>query len=233
VDAIKEDLRWLGIDWDGEVRVQSEHMAGYAAALARLQSLGVTYPCFCTRKEILAEVQRAGEAPQGPEGPVYPGTCRGLGPDDVSERLSSGTDFSVRVDVAKASAMAGSLTWSEAGVGELDVDPFAFGDFVVARKETPTSYHLSVVVDDADQGVTLVTRGEDLRSATQPQRLLQALFGLPPPRYRHHGLVLDETGKRMAKRDGSTTVRSLRESGLSPDAVLERAKRSVQENRGH
>lgn len=226
-DAIKEDLAWLGLGWDGVVRVQSQHMEDYSAALEKLIGLGVTYPCFCTRRAIQVEIDRSGGAPQGPDGPLYPQTCRHLKKADVLARMSAGATYAVRLDAMKAAALTGHLTWDERDIGVLDVDPLAYGDFVIARRDVPTSYHLSVVVDDDLQGVTLVTRGEDLRPATQPQRMLQSLLDLRVPEYRHHGLVIGADGKRLAKRDASTTVQSLRTLGMSARDVLAAAKASV------
>jgi glutamyl-Q tRNA(Asp) synthetase len=211
--AIEEDLAWLGIRWDGPVRRQSRHLDDYRAALRNLIDAGVTYPCFCTRREIAEEVARSGEAQHGPDGPRYPGTCRALPADEARSRVSAGEPYAVRLDAHAAAQIAGRLEWNERGEGKVRADPLAHGDFVVARKETPTSYHLSVVVDDALQGVTLVTRGRDLREATHAQRLLQALLGLPAPEYLHHRLVLDPDGRRLAKRDGPESLQNLREAG--------------------
>jgi glutamyl-Q tRNA(Asp) synthetase len=214
VDAIEADLRWLGLDWDGEIRVQSRHMAEYRATLDVLASRGVLYPCFCTR----ADIQQAVAAPHdGP--PIYPGTCRHL-PDDVRNgHIAAGAAYALRLDVARAAADVGGLSFMEEGVGQISCNPCQFGDVVVARKDTPASYHLCVTHDDACQGVTLVTRGVDLQPATHLHRLLQALMGWPEPVYAHHPLVTDPTGRRLAKRDGATTLRGLREAGRSPSDV--------------
>ncbi len=219
--AIFEDLAWLGLTWEEPVRKQSEHLEDYLAALKRLDSLGLMYPCFCTRREILAEIAGAVQAPQGPDGPLYPGSCRGLPVDEQARRLESGLPYALRLDVAKASAMTGRLMFCEGSDGLTVATPEIFGDVVLARKETPTSYHLSVVVDDALQGVTLVTRGEDLKPATHLHRLLQALLNLPVPNWKHHQLITDETGKRLAKRNDARSLRSLRAAGWSPDRVRE------------
>jgi glutamyl-Q tRNA(Asp) synthetase len=217
--AIIEDLAWLGLDWDGDVRRQSEHFADYEAALDRLDVMGVIYPCFCTRTAIAAEIARAGGAPQGEDGPIYPGTCRALTTEERLSRIAAGANFALRLDVARALARTGSLTWEEDGGGIIRADPRQLGDVVLARKDTPTSYHLAVTHDDALQGVTLVTRGADLFSATHIHRLLQALLDWPTPRYRHHKLLTDASGKRFAKRDKALTLRALRESGRMPDEV--------------
>jgi glutamyl-Q tRNA(Asp) synthetase len=218
-DAIIEDLAWLGLDWDGDVRKQSEHFADYEAALDRLDVMGVIYPCFCTRAAIAAEIARAGGAPQGEDGPIYPGTCRNLSVEDRLSRIAAGANFALRLDVPKASAIAGRLEWEEDEHGIITADPALLGDVVLARKDTPTSYHLAVTYDDALQGVTLVTRGADLFTATHIHRLLQALLDLPTPRYRHHKLLTDASGKRFAKRDKALTLRALRESGKTPAEV--------------
>ena len=217
--AILDDLGWLGIDWDGAVRQQSEHFADYQAALDKLDVMGVIYPCFCTRAEIAAEIARAGGAPQGDEGPIYPGTCRGLSTEERLRRIAAGEGFALRLDVARALARTGPLEWEEEGRGIIAAQPEQLGDVVLARKDTPTSYHLAVTVDDALQGVTLVTRGADLFGATNVHRLLQALLDLPAPRYRHHRLLTDAQGKRFAKRDRALTLRALRESGKTPAAI--------------
>jgi glutamyl-Q tRNA(Asp) synthetase len=217
--AIAEDLAWLGLDWQRPVRRQSEHMADYQAALDRLQTAGLLYPCFCTRKQIQAEIAVAGGAPHGPDGPRYPGTCRRLTRAARERRVVAGEAFAIRLDVAAALRVAGDLTWHDRDAGTVAADPAPFGDVVLARKDTPTSYHLAVTVDDALQGVTLVTRGTDLFASTHVHRLLQALLDLPVPDYHHHGLLLDAAGKRFAKRDRAVTLRALREAGHAPDDV--------------
>ena len=217
--AIYDDLAWLGLHWENPVRRQSEHMADYAAALARLAGMGLIYPCFCTRAEIMAEVERAPAAPHGTDGPVYPGTCRRLDAGERERRLAAGTPHAFRIDMARAVSLAGPLTWHDRGRGEVAADPLAHGDVVLARKDVPTSYHLAVTVDDALQGVTLVTRGEDLMPATDIHRLLQALLGLPTPDYHHHALLTDPSGRRLAKRDRAATIRALREAGHSAAGV--------------
>jgi glutamyl-Q tRNA(Asp) synthetase len=219
IGAILEDLAWLGLDWDGEVRKQSEHFADYESALDRLDVMGMIYPCFCRRTEIAAEIARAGGAPQGEEGPIYPGTCRILPAEERLRRIAAGESFALRLDVRRALARTGPLTWHDDEQGEITAKPESLGDVVLARKDVPTSYHLAVTVDDALQGVTLVTRGADLFSATHIHRLLQALLDLPTPRYRHHKLLTDASGKRFAKRDEALTLKALREAGRSPAGV--------------
>ena len=221
--AILEDLAWLGLDWDGPVRRQSEHLDDYAGALARLEALGLLYPCFCTRRDIAAEIARAGGAPQGMSGRPYPGICRRLDPGERAERRRHARDYALRLDVGAALARTGPLDWIEEGPGgetRVVAEPAVLGDVVLARKEIATSYHLAVSVDDALQGVSLVTRGADLFAATHIHRLLQALLRLPTPRYRHHPLVTDATGRRLAKRDGAPAVRAMRNAGMSPAEVL-------------
>lgn len=206
--AISEDLAWLGIAWDGVVRVQSAHMADYRAVLDSLSARGLLYPCFCTRADIAA----AGAAPHGPEGPVYPGTCRALSPEARAARIAAGHPFALRLHMARACEAAGPLAFEEEGA-TIPAEPRPFGDVVLARKDFFASYHLCVTHDDALQGVTLVTRAEDLRPATHLHRLLYALMGWRPPRWRHHALLLGPDGKRYAKRDGSVTLRALRAAG--------------------
>ena len=227
-DAIFEDLAWLGLTWDQPVRRQSEHFADYAKALETLDGMGCVYPCFCTRKEIEAEFAASVNAPHGPDGPIYPGTCRAVSPAERAQRLARGEQHAWRLDVAKALAqVAASLTLEELGGGPngergtIAVKADLFGDFVLARKDAPASYHLAVVVDDASQGVTMVTRGNDLFAAAHVHRLLQALLKLPVPRYSHHRLVLDAEGKRLAKRDQATTLKHLRADGWTPARVRE------------
>ena len=215
-EAILEDLAWLGLDWDGEVRKQSEHFTDYEAALDKLDVLGVVYPCFCSR----AEIARADAAPQGEEGPIlYPGTCRDLPVEERLRRIAAGESFGLRLDVARALAHRAPLEWEEDGCGIMTVNPEQLSDVVLARKDIPTSYHLAVTVDDGLQGVSLVTRGADLFMATHIHRLLQALLDLPTPLYRHHKLLTDASGKRFAKRDKALTLRALRESGKTPEDV--------------
>jgi len=210
--AIYEDLAWLGLRWETPVRRQSDHFADYRTALERLHKMGLTYPCFCTRKDIAASV----DAPHGPDGPIYPGTCLHLDASQRDARIGRGDSYAVRLDMAKAAGMAGPLTMTEDGI-RIDADPTIFGDVVLARKDAPASYHLAVTTDDALQGITLVTRGEDLLPASFVHRLLQALLGLPEPAYRHHRILADAAGKRLAKRDNAETLRAMRERGVSPD----------------
>jgi len=209
VDGIIEDLLWLGLEWDGELIYQSERLALYAAALDRLKSAGLVYPCFCTRADITASAS----APQGPDGPAYPGTCRDLAEPDLAR------PHAWRLDVARASVSAGPLYWMD-GHTEVQAEPERFGDVVLARKDAPASYHLAVTVDDAAQGVTDVVRGRDLYAATDVHRLLQALLDLPTPFYHHHALLTGTTGKRLAKRHRAPTLADLRAAGADSAALI-------------
>jgi glutamyl-Q tRNA(Asp) synthetase len=214
--AIRADLHWLGLDWDGDVRRQSEHFADYGRALDVLDARGLIYPCFCTRADIAA----ATDAPHGPDGPLYPGTCRHLSRTERRERLAAGEEHCLRLDAAQAADEAGPYSFFDETRGTITGQPLLFGDVVLARKDTPTSYHLAVTVDDQLQAVTLVTRGEDLLPSTHVHGLLQRLLGYETPRYAHHRLLTDAQGRRFAKRDRALTLRALRESGLTPAQVF-------------
>jgi glutamyl-Q tRNA(Asp) synthetase len=219
--AIEEDLAWLGLDWDGGVRVQSAHLPEYRAVLDTLSGRGLLYPCFCTRADIQREIAESATAPHAPDGSmVYPGTCRHLSGAERARRIDAGERYALRLDAARAlGCVSGTLAFEEAGEGTIICVPERFGDVVLGRKDAPASYHLCVTHDDAVQGVTLVTRGEDLKPATDLHRLLQALMGWPAPRYAHHRLLTDTTGRRLAKRDQALTLRALREQGVSPAEV--------------
>jgi glutamyl-Q tRNA(Asp) synthetase len=214
--AMLEDLQWLGLTWDGKMRHQSDHFADYGQALDRLDARGLVYPCFCTRADIAASAN----APHGPDGPIYPGTCRHLSPAERRERRLAGREHCLRLDVEKAAKDVGSYHFVDEARGRFDGEPMLFGDFVIARKDTPTSYHLAVTVDDHLQGVTLVTRGEDLLASTHVHVLLQKLLGYATPAYAHHRLLLGPDGKRLAKRDQSTSIRALRQAGKTPAEVF-------------
>lgn len=209
--GIEEDLRWLGLAWDGEPLVQSRRTQDYADALERLKALGLVYPCFCTRADIAASLT----APHGDAGSSYPGTCRGL-PDDPERRAT--TPHSWRLDCGRALEIAGLPAWEEDG-RSFSADAGEIGDAILARKDAPASYHLACVVDDAASGVSLVVRGCDLRPSTPVQRLLQVLLGLPEPAYLHHPLVVHEDGRRLAKRDQAPTLAALRDSGVEGRAL--------------
>jgi glutamyl-Q tRNA(Asp) synthetase len=220
VDAIFEDLIWLGLEWDGELIYQSERLPLYAEALETLKRLGLVYPCFCTRAGIAAEIEASAQAPHGPAGAVYPGTCRGLAAAERERRVSEGRPHAWRLDIASAAAKAGPLTWRDGG-REIAAEPGRFGDVVLARKDAPASYHLAVTVDDADTGVTDVVRGRDLFESTHVHRLLQALLDLPTPEYHHHKLLADGEGNRLAKRHNAPTIADLRVAGVDPLELVE------------
>ena len=220
VDAIYEDLEWLGLVWETPVRKQSEHMADYNVALKKLSIKGLIYPCFCTRSEIKTEIQLSGHAPHGPDGPVYPGVCRKLSAEKRDDRVDNGDAYVKRIDMGGATAIAGPLAWKDTGMGMTKAQPQRFGDVVLARKDVPTSYHLAVTVDDNLQGITLVTRGADLAPSTEIHRLLQGLLGYDTPTYCHHRLIKDTSGRRLAKRDQDMSIRGLREAGYTPEEVI-------------
>jgi glutamyl-Q tRNA(Asp) synthetase len=211
VAGIEEDLRWLGIQWDGDPLVQSQRTEIYSDALERLRARGLVYPCFCTRADIAASLT----APHGDAGSSYPGTCRAL-PDDPERRAI--TPHCWRLDCRKALAIAGLPGWEEDDA-RFDASERHIGDAILARKDAPASYHLACVVDDAASGVTLVVRGADLRPSTPIQRLLQTLLGLPEPNYFHHPLITHEDGRRLAKRDVAPTLAAMREAGVDGPAL--------------
>ena len=207
VAGIYEDLEWLGLQWDEPAFVQSQRQSVYAEALDRLRGRGLVYPCFCTRADIAAAL----EAPHGPQGNHYPGTCRNL-PDDPERRATE--QHSWRLDAARAIAVAGLPSWTEDDGRTFSSSRDDFDDAILARKDAPAAYHLACVVDDAASGVTLVVRAADLRSSTPIQRLLQELLGLPQPRYLHHPLVTHADGRRLAKRDLAPTLSAIRHDGV-------------------
>jgi glutamyl-Q tRNA(Asp) synthetase len=219
--AIYEDLAWLGLAWEEPVRRQSEHLDDYRAVLDQLTRAGLLYPSFESRGEILrliAEREAQAPWPRDPDGtPLYPGSAKDLPADERARRMAR-DPYALRLDSNAAAVRAGPLVWHETGVcdGEVRATPEAWGDVILARKDTPTSYHLSVVVDDALQGITHVVRGQDLFASTCVHRLLQAVIGLPAPIYHHHRLVLDRDGHKLAKSTGATALRTLRGRGASP-----------------
>lgn len=221
--AILADLAWLGFRWDGPVRRQSEHFADYGRALDRLDRRGLIYPCFCSRAAIERELAASANAPHGPDGPLYPGTCRHLSAGERRERVAAGQEHCFRLDAERAARDAGPYHFVDETLGRIDGEPLLLGDFVIARKDTPTSYHLSVTVDDHLQGVTLVTRGIDVLPSTHAHGLLQKLLGYVTPLYAHHALLTDSSGRRFAKRDRDMTIRAMREAGQSPEQVVARA----------
>jgi glutamyl-Q tRNA(Asp) synthetase len=224
--AIYQDLAWLGIAWEEPVRRQSEHLSDYRAAVEKLSAQGLVYPSFESRAEIaelVAQREATARWPRDPDGaPLYPGVAKLLTPDERARLLSSGAPSALRLDMAAACAHAGDLGWIEQGegpdgeTGAVAARPEAWGDVIMARKEAPTSYHLSVVIDDVLQGVTEVVRGQDLFWSTSVHRLLQRLLGLPQPTYRHHRLVLDSAGRKLSKSTEATGLRELRAGGATP-----------------
>nr|WP_321983160.1 tRNA glutamyl-Q(34) synthetase GluQRS [uncultured Lichenicoccus sp.] len=224
--AIPEDLAWLGIDWDGPVRVQSAHLDEYREVLGTLHGRGLLYECFCSRAAIGRETAACTHAPHltPDHAPFYPGTCRGLQPGRRRQRVASGEPYVLRLDMRAA---LDSLPDPDHQLRALDAAtgqdwrcrPERFGDVVLARRDSPASYHLCVTHDDWRQGVTLVVRGEDLRPATDVHRLLQALMGWTPPAWLHHDLLLDRDGRRLAKRDGARTLRAMRADGMTASEV--------------
>ncbi len=225
---LHEDLNWLGLHFEGEVMVQSRRFAVYAEALERLRSMGLLYPCFCTRTEIRAQLAEMGRAPHATLGYLYPGTCRRLSADEVQERLARGDAHAWRLDMQRVQELIGCPLWHDLRRGTQRCVPTLYGDVVLARKELPASYHLSVVIDDAAQGVTHVTRGEDLFESTHIHRALQAVLGLPVPLYCHHGLLRDNAGKRLAKRDGARSLASLRAEGYTPATLMSSLQQALQ-----
>ncbi|MCF6314083.1 MAG: tRNA glutamyl-Q(34) synthetase GluQRS [Verrucomicrobiales bacterium] len=223
-DAIYEDLAWLGLRWEDPVRRQSEHLAEYQNALELLRSRGLLYPCFCTRKDIQRELGNANPTPATPDEALYPGICRNLSADESQARIAKGETFSLRLNLERALHSIGDqdLSWHDQKLGQQQNRAHLLGDVILARKDIHTSYHLSVVLDDALQQINLITRGEDLFTATHIHRLLQALLDLPTPNYHHHALIKDEQGTRMAKRKKSLSLRDLRHAGHSPQYIIDR-----------
>lgn len=208
VPEILADLEWLGLRWDGPVVFQSARVVGYAPAIARLQAAGLLYPCRCTRAEVLAAARE-----HGPDGPVYPGTCRGRQVDPAGAAW--------RLDMARATAQAGPLEWNDERAGTQAAQPGPFGDIVLVRKDAPASYHLAATLDDAADGITLVTRGQDLFAASHVHRLLQALLDLPVPTWHHHPLLCEADGRKLAKRRGSPALADLRRAGADGRALAD------------
>lgn len=223
--CIYDDLAWLGLKWPTPVRRQSEHFDDYAAALSKLETQGLLYPCFCTRKDIKNEIEESSRAPHlgpkmGPEGLIYPGICRHLTKVAQQEKIDAGIPHALRINLEKALSLVDEpLYWTDLKTGKQLAAPELMGDVVLARKDFPTSYHLSVVVDDHIQNITHVIRGEDLYYASHFQRLLQQLLGLNTLTYDHHALLTTKDGNRLAKRDKSITIKSIRESGVRPEEL--------------
>ena len=227
LELMYEDLRWLDLHFDGEVMVQTDRFEVYRGVLNSLRAMGLLYPCFCTRSEIKSQVAEMGRAPHATLGYLYPGTCRKLPPDVVAEKLAAGVPHSWRLDMQRAQDLVGCPLWHDLRRGTQRCVPTEYGDVILARKDFPASYHLCVVVDDAAQGVTHVTRGADLFDATHIHRVLQGVLGLPVPDYCHHALLRDNAGKRLAKRDGARSIASLRKSGLTPAQVRESLQQAL------
>ena len=217
--GIYDDLRWLGITWQGPVVRQSERAPAYADALEKLAGLGVVYPCFCTSEAVRAEIADAYSAPHGARGSPYPGTCRQLARAEQNRRIRSGKAHALRLDTKKARAMTGPLTWRDRVAGTVRADPESIGDVVLARADVPTGYHLAVTLDDDFQGVSLVCRGDDLFPFTHIHRLMQGLLNLRTPEYYHHPVITDANGERLSKRSRAVTVRALRAAGKSAKSI--------------
>jgi len=217
VEAILDDLHWLGLDFDGEPLFQSSRLAAYREALDRLKAAGRIYPCFCTRSTIAAEIAASASAPHGPDGPLYPGTCRAL-PEPARKARMEREAHCWRLDMARANSSAGTLYWQDKDLA-VQAEPEMFGDVVLARKDAPVSYHLAVTVDDAAQAVTDIVRGADLFAATHVHRLLQYLLRLPTPAYHHHRLLCGPDGRRLAKRNGAPSLAELRSGGADPEQL--------------
>ena len=220
-ESIYEDLEWLKIKYSKDIRYQSEHMDDYAGAIKELQKLDMVYPCFCSRSDIKAEIMRAGNAPHEEESTIYPGTCRRLSKEERIEKLSIENNFAWRLNIRAASKKLGGLVWNDLRLGKHTVPVGTIGDVVLARKDVPTSYHLSATLDDHIQRIGLVTRGEDLVSSTHIHKIIQVLLELKSPIYLHHPLILDSKGIRLSKRTRAQTVKSLKASGLQKDDVID------------
>ena len=217
-DAIIEDLEWLGVTFTEKPWRQKDRYAEYQLALEKLKKQEVVYPCFCTRKELALENPLS--APHGDDAFLYVGKCKALSDQKRESKIESGIPYSWRLDASKANLVAGALTFHDAIRGQLDVQPSLLGDVILARKDIQTSYHIAVVVDDAAQGVSHITRGEDLLGSTHIHRLLQKLLGYKEPQYFHHRLILDKDGKRLAKRDASLSIKTLREQDKTSEEII-------------
>mgnify|MGYP001226278383 FL=1 len=215
--SILVDLEWLGISSDTTIRRQSEHLDDYALAVKKLKNQGLTYPCFCSRSDINA----INNAPHKSRITVYPGTCRNLDRSEIVDKISVGKNYSLRLDVKESLNRLGKITWYDRKKGLQTVRPELFGDIIIARKDTPTSYHLAVTVDDHLQNINLVTRGDDLEPSTGIHRILQKLLGFSEPEYEHHKLIFDNDGERLSKRNKSATISSLRSSGIPSYQLIE------------
>ena len=221
IDAILADLQWLGLTWDGDIIFQSDRFSDYERAANRLRDMGLIYPCFCSR----AELHKAART-MGPDGPIYPGTCYGMDQAELEKRTAT-EPHSWRLDCGKAMELTGSLKWFDERLGEQTAQPELLGDVVIVPKETPIAYHLAVSLDDARDGVSHVVRGEDLFASTHVHRLLQALFDLPTPIYRHHRILLDESDTKLSKSRESNSLSGLRETGYSGRKLAEELRAGI------
>ena len=220
-ESIYEDLEWLQIKYSKDIRHQDEHMADYKGAIKELRKLDMVYPCFCSRSDIKAEIMRAGNAPHEEETSIYPGTCRRLSKEERIKKIAIGTSFAWRLNIRAAAKKLGNLVWRDLRLGKHTVPVGTMGDVVLARKDVPTSYHLSATLDDHIQRIGLVTRGEDLVSATHVHKIIQSLLELKSPIYLHHPLILDSKGVRLSKRTRAQTIKSLKTSGLKRNDVID------------
>jgi|TARA_B110000858_G_scaffold197200_1_gene258107 glutamyl-Q tRNA(Asp) synthetase len=220
-ESIYEDLEWLQIKYSTDIRYQADHMDDYKGAIKELQKLDMVYPCFCSRSDIKAEIMRAGNAPHEEETSIYPGTCRRLSKEERIKKIAIGTSFAWRLNIRAAAKKLGNLVWRDLRLGKHTVPVGTMGDVVLARKDVPTSYHLSATLDDHIQRIGLVTRGEDLVSATHVHKIIQSLLELKSPIYLHHPLILDSKGVRLSKRTRAQTVKSLKTSGLKRNDVID------------
>jgi glutamyl-Q tRNA(Asp) synthetase len=220
-ESIYEDLEWLQIKYSTDIRYQADHMDDYKGAIKELQKLDMVYPCFCSRSDIKAEIMRAGNAPHEEETSIYPGTCRRLSKEERIKKIAIGTSFAWRLNIRAAAKKLGNLVWRDLRLGKHTVPVGTMGDVVLARKDVPTSYHLSATLDDHIQRIGLVTRGEDLVSATHVHKIIQSLLELKSPIYLHHPLILDSKGVRLSKRTRAQTIKSLKTSGLKRNDVID------------
>lgn len=223
---IEDDLHWAGLEWEQPTLRQTSRLKLYQDAMEKLKSLGVVYPCFCTRKDIQRELDNLTRAPHGPDGPLYPGTCKQLTQGEIAANISEGIEPSWRLDSEEAQKITGALSFTDSRLGKKRVNHTLLGDVVLSRKDIGTSYHIAVVVDDAFQNITDVTRGKDLLESTHIHRILQSLLELPQPRYHHHDLVCDSQGKRLAKRDNALAIKQLRTEGMT----LTKLQQQIAEN---
>ena len=220
-ESIYEDLDWLHIKYDRKVRRQSQHMGDYRAAVGELKTLGFIYPCFCSRSDIKAEIMRAGNAPHAGENIFYPGTCRRLSMEERNKKLENEKNYAWRLNVRAAAKKLGNLLWKDLRLGNQNVPVGTIGDVILARKDIPTSYHLSVTLDDHLQRIGIVSRGEDLVESTHIHKIIQLLLGLNSPLYLHHPLIMDSNGKRLSKRNRAQTVKSLKSKGYKREDVID------------